>query len=292
MLEVLVCSLAACASTQTPPPDPQQNLADASQSVAVAREAFHAAVVERTAPFWKLRVQYGEPGPACMRFGQLSPAEKQEKIARATREHGPLEKEWDRRHQINNRGIVRATILGGGLAGLGAALNARDEETVYASVAYQLWEVREGKIDLSRPECGFRYGDADTPDGCGVTAYHRNDNEAFCRFIIDDTSLKQFWGESNDGIMADDKIQEELDRAYNKYIVGHIGDNNSVDEARRRLSNAEDKETEMCESAPPFTGGADPKNIDECIHPEQAVRDSDEEMGPPELVKRYLPHSQ
>jgi succinate dehydrogenase/fumarate reductase flavoprotein subunit len=222
----------------------------------------------------------------------LSPAEKQEKVTRVASEHGPLEKEWDRKHQINDREIVRATIVGGGLAGLGAALNARDEETVYALVAYQLWEVQEGRVDLSRPECGFRYGDTDTPDACGPTQYHRNDNEAFCRFILDRTSLKQFWGESNDGIIADDKIHEELDRSYDKYIVGHLDDDGPVDEARRRLSDAEDEETHLCLSAHQFNGTDDPKIIDECDHTEQAVRDSKEEMGLTDLLKRYMPDSQ
>jgi hypothetical protein len=289
--EVLAaCVLAGCVSTQGPQSDPQQSPAIVTQSVAVAREAFETAVAEKTAPFWKLRVQYGQPGPACRRFGQLNAAEKQEKIARATSEHGPLQKEWDKEHQSNDRKIARATVLGGGLAGLGAALNARDEETVYASLGYQLWEVQDNRIDLSRPECGFNY--TENIDVCGPTQYHRNDNEAFCRFIIDGTSLKQFWGESNDGMIADDKIREELDRAYDKYIVGHLDEDGPVDEARRRLSDAEIETVLMCEDARRAAAVMDSGNIDRCIMAKEANdsqdQSKDQEIGPPELVKRYV----
>lgn len=272
-------TLSACPAPldvpMTNPDDPQVQFAKAKEAVATARQSLREAIAEQTGPFWTLRLKYGEPGPKRRLLAQSSPEERQQAIASAEK---PLQREWNGEHVANDRKIAAATILGGGLAGLGAVMTARDQETVYASLDYQLLVVREEKVDLSRPECGFHYSDNGEDYRCGVTEYHRNENEALCHLVMDRTTLKEFWGQSSEGIVADINVQDELHQAYQKYIIGS-SNNDRAENASRQLSEAEDDAFLACEHLYTF---------DECSHPEQAVQDSDEMLGPPELVKRYI----
>ena len=281
MIILGLLTLSACASSLTPPApvsDPQVLVANANEAEAAARQNLREAVAEQTAPFWALREKYGEPGPECRLFAQLTPEQRRQGIAHSVSAEARLQKAWDTEHAANDERIVAATVVGGGLAGLGAAMNAQDQETVYADLGYELWVAQEGKVDLSRPECGFTH--TSEGHGCSVASYHGGENEALCAFIMSDVSLKQFWGRSNEGIMADLKIQDELDQAYKTYIIGG-SDNARVEAASSRLSEAEDNEFQTCLNT------HEASDTNNCSHT-WARQDADEMLGPPELVKRYI----
>src|SRR5580698_3037101 len=108
--------------------DIKKQNADRESARAASRQAFKDLVAH-----------YDEPGPECKRYLALSIENRSERVnkIRATfnRIYGSV-------HSRDQNRIATATVAYGGIVGLGAAMNARDEEqNLYLSLGEQLDQI-------------------------------------------------------------------------------------------------------------------------------------------------------
>jgi hypothetical protein len=173
--------------------------------------------------------RYDHPGPECSRYLAFS---TEARVALIKEVHAAFNRIYGSVHARNNNKVAAAAVAYGGIVGLGAAMNANDEEqNLYLSLGEQLDQL-EGDphhthtaslsipMDLAHPVVLQDSALPGVSDPCvlGTAHYSFEEDEALCSALMGRTSPARYIKDVTLRHPEEDKINDAFQTAIERCI--------------------------------------------------------------------------